>query len=89
MTHEFSLMADLMRKIEEVVRHEGDDGRVIGVTVKLGALAHVSPSHLREHFIHAARGTVADGAELRITQSIDIRDEQAQDIILESVEFAR
>ena len=86
-THEFSLMADLMRKIEEIARANGAAGRVVGVSVRLGALAHISPGHFREHFEHAARGSVADGAALRISNATDATNPHAQDIILESVEL--
>jgi hydrogenase nickel incorporation protein HypA/HybF len=88
MTHEFSLMADLMRKIEDTVRQDGGHGRIVGVTVKLGALAHISAAHFRDHFQHAARGSVAAGAQLHIIESADATDPHAQDIMLESVEVS-
>ena len=34
--------------------------------MKLGALAHISPDHFREHFEHGACGTIAEGARLTI-----------------------
>ncbi|KAA0230849.1 hydrogenase maturation nickel metallochaperone HypA [candidate division KSB1 bacterium] len=83
--HEFSLMADLMRKIESVARVP-HARRVLGVKVKLGALSHMSPDHFREHFVHASRGTIAENAHLDIEVSNDFTDSHAQEIILESVE---
>jgi hydrogenase nickel incorporation protein HypA/HybF len=84
--HETSLTRDLVRKIEAISR-EADASRVVGVTVRLGALAHMSPSHFREHFDEAAIGTIAEGAEIRIVESADIHDPDAQHVVLEDVEI--
>jgi hydrogenase nickel incorporation protein HypA/HybF len=81
-------MADLMRRIEDIIRRDGGHGRIVGVTVKLGALAHISAAHFREHFAHAARDTAAAGAQLHIIESADATDPHAQDIMLESVEVS-
>lgn len=83
--HEMSLMNDLMGKIDAVAREQGA-ARVVGVSVRLGALAHISPDHFREHFVAGSRGTRAEGAELTIELSEDVNDPQAQDILLRSVE---
>jgi len=85
--HEFSLLNDLLQKIKSVAQENGSD-QVVGVRVKLGALAHISPSHLREHFDQAVVGTVAEGARLDIEELQDQRDPHAQEIILDSVEIA-
>ena len=53
-----------------------------------GPLAHISPSHLREHFDQAVVGSVAEGARLDIEELQDERDPHAQQIILDSVEIA-
>lgn len=87
MTHELSLLADLLRKVR-AVSHEHGDRPVVGVTLRLGALAHIAPDHLREHFVHASRDTVAAGARLVIHQAHDLEDPHAQDIMLESVEVS-
>lgn len=84
--HEFSLLADLLDKIEQVARAENAQ-RVLRVQLWLGALAHISPDHLREHFVAGARGTVADGAELEIESSNDVDDPNAQAILLQRVEL--
>lgn len=83
--HEFSLMADLMRKIESIARQE-NASRIRTIHVRLGALCHMSPEHFCEHFQHAARGTVAEGAALKVTVHPDPHDAHAQDVLLESVE---
>ena len=38
--------------------------RVTRIRVRLGALSHFTPEHFREHFEDAARGTLAEGAEV-------------------------
>ena len=83
--HERSLIADLMRKIAAIAREESAR-KVISVKVQLGALCHLSAPHLREHFAHAARGTVAEGARLNIEVLTDVTDPHAQEILLDSVE---
>lgn len=85
--HEFSLMADLLRKIEQLAKDAQAD-KVTGVKVKLGALSHITPDHFREHFEAAIVGTIAEGAALDVEQSDDQKDPNAQDILLESVDIA-
>ncbi len=84
--HEATLVADLIRKVVAVARDEGG-GRVVAVSVRLGALSHLSPEHLREHVAMAAAGTVAEGARLDITCGDDPADAGAQDIVLIAVEI--
>ncbi len=83
--HELSLMSDLLKKIQEVAHDQGSD-KVVGVCVKLGALAHISESHFRGHFKDGTRGTLAEHARLDVELCADIQDEHAQDILLTSVE---
>jgi len=82
--HEFSLMANLLRKIERVAR-DNDARRVTSVTVRLGALSHISAEHFREHFVEGVRGTVADGASLEVETSDDTADPNAQEILLRRI----
>ena len=84
--HEFSLIADLMKKIDLIAREQKSE-KVIRVYVKLGALSHISADHFREHFVHASGGTVSEGAELEIEVSEDMNAPDAQDILLKSVEL--
>lgn len=84
--HEASLMTDLMRRIEEIARAENAQ-RVVGVSVWLGALSHMSEAHFVEHFERAAAGTLAEGAQLEITVSADTGHANAQDLVLESIEL--
>ena len=83
--HEFSLMADLMAKVLEIARQQQAQ-RVTRVEVWLGALCHLSPSHFREHFEAAARGSVAEGAALAVVTPADIHDARAGDVRLLSVD---
>jgi hydrogenase nickel incorporation protein HypA/HybF len=85
--HEHSLLQDLLRKVDTIAREEGS-ARVVSVQVRLGALAHISPDHLREHFERATQGTVAQGATLLVETDADIHAPHAQDILLQSVEVA-
>ncbi|HEY6270472.1 MAG TPA: hydrogenase/urease maturation nickel metallochaperone HypA [Terriglobales bacterium] len=80
-------MANLLRRIEAVTE-EQDGARLCSVKIKLGALSHISPEHLRDHFLIAVCGTAAEGAELVIEASVDPADPRAQEIWLESLTFA-
>lgn len=84
--HESSLMTDLMSKIESLA-HQHQSQKVTRVKIKVGALSHISPEHLREHFRHASRGTVAETAFLDIESSADIQNEHANEILLDSVDI--
>jgi hydrogenase nickel incorporation protein HypA/HybF len=85
--HEQSLINDLIEKIQEL--SGAQQGKLILAKLRLGALAHISPDHLREHFSHATAGTALEGLRLEIEELPDIRHPFAQDIILESLEFDR
>jgi len=83
--HEASLMADLIRKITALA--DAQHARhVTGVRLTLGALSHLSPDHLRGHFVQATQGTVAEGARLHIEARTDITEPMAQDMRLDSIE---
>lgn len=83
--HEFSLLANLLRKIEDTARRENAT-RVVRVSVKIGALAHISGSHFRDHFEHAVRGTLSEGALLEIEEDSDPHAPDAQSIVLQEIE---
>jgi hydrogenase nickel incorporation protein HypA/HybF len=83
--HEASLMADLIRKITTLAEAQ-QAGKVTGVRLTLGALSHLSPDHVHAHFVHAARGTVAEGARLDIEAHTDITEPLAQDLRLDSID---
>lgn len=83
--HETSLIPDLIAKIERVARENGA-AKVLAVEVHIGAMAAISADHLREHFVEAAVGTLAEGAELRTTVGEDPLAGDAFDIRLTAVE---
>ena len=83
--HERALTRDLRRKIEEVAR-AGGATRVTRVSVRLGALAHLTPEHFEAQFEEAARGTSAEGAELDALVDGDSADAHARDVVLDAVE---
>ena len=78
-------MNALMRRIETIAAAEGAE-HVTVVRVRLGALAHMSPEHFREHWDAAARGGIAEQAELEIELSGDLDDPAAQDLTLVSLD---
>lgn len=83
--HESSLIKDLIRKISSIAL-EQHASKVIGVTIKLGVLSHISPEHFREHFVHTTRGTIAEGAQLNIKVIKNVNDPLSQEVHLESIE---
>jgi len=78
--HEMSLLRGLITQIDVLAR-EHRAARVTVVRLKLGPLAHIEPEHLREHFVEAARGTVAESARLEIETTDDLHE-----LTLESVD---
>jgi len=84
--HEQSLMTDLMKKIN-AIGEEAQARSIVKVRVKLGALSHISADHFKEHFVLAAKGSLAENAQLDIEKSTDLNDPQAQEILLDSVEI--
>ena len=83
--HERALLADLIREIEETA-HEEAATRVVAVNIHVGPMSHMTPEHFVEHFLDAARGTIAEGAACHVGV-IDPRDPLAQSIVLESIEL--
>jgi hydrogenase nickel incorporation protein HypA/HybF len=83
--HESSLLRNLIQQLETLAR-EHDAKRLSRVRLSIGVAAGVSPAHLREHFVHAAAGTVAEGAQLDIVERDDPCEPHARDILLESID---
>lgn len=85
--HEKSVMDDLMRKILELAERE-EAKKVTKITVKLGALSHMSKEHFKEHFDIAALGSIAQDAAIEAEVSDDINDPHAQTVLLKSIDVA-
>ena len=83
--HEHALMSDLMLQILKTAENEKAHA-VVGVSVWLGALSHMSPDHFAEHFEQAAAGTIAEGAAIATAASTDIHDPHAADVVLQGIE---
>ena len=83
--HEQALMNDLMRTIAAQAEAEGAR-RVTRIRVRLGALSHFTPAHFREHFEDAARGTLAEGADVEAELRTDPTEDNAQGVVLESID---
>lgn len=84
--HEQALMNDLMRKITSEAQAQGGS-RVTRIRVRLGALSHFTDDHFREHFVDASQGTIAEGAAVEVELAVDPTEENAQDVVLESIEL--
>lgn len=83
--HEHALMTSLTRQVTEIAAAEGAQ-KVVKVSVWLGALSHMSAAHFGEHFVDAAVGSLAEGAELECFASDDIHDPHALDVVLKGIE---
>jgi hydrogenase nickel incorporation protein HypA/HybF len=79
--HEMSLLRGLLQQIEALARQNAAE-HVTVVRLKLGPLAHIEPDHLREHFVEAARGSVAEAAKLEIETT-----EELHELSLESIDI--
>lgn len=84
--HETGMIRDLVHRLEAAARDAGAE-TVAGVEVWLGALSQMSAEHFREHFDEEVRGTVAEGARLKVEVSNDPTDPRAQSVMLQSVEL--
>lgn len=84
--HELSLLNDLLKKIRQIAL-EQQPATLRSVTVELGALAHISADHFREHFEQAVSGTELEAVGLDVECNDDIHSPTAQDILLKSVEL--
>lgn len=82
--HEMSLLKDIMEKINRIAQQEKST-QVDKVTITIGAMAHISSDHFKEHFYHAALGGPAEKAELDVIEATDPEDPLAQEIVLNSV----
>jgi hydrogenase nickel incorporation protein HypA/HybF len=80
------MVEDLIAKVESLVR-ENSARRVLAIEISIGPLAAVQADHLREHFLVAARGTLAEGAELRFREAADPAARDPLGVFLESVEL--
>jgi hydrogenase nickel incorporation protein HypA/HybF len=84
--HEALLIADLLRRIDLIAKAE-KARRITGLSIRLGALSHLSAEHFIEHFTRASAGTIAEGARLRLSLAAEIDDDNAHNILIESIEM--
>ena len=85
--HEFSLIKDLIRKISTIA-HEQHASKIISVTVKLGALSHISQDHFRDLFVLASHGTISEGAQLNIEILSDTNEQLSQEVVIDNIEIS-
>ncbi|MDH3444685.1 MAG: hydrogenase/urease maturation nickel metallochaperone HypA [Deltaproteobacteria bacterium] len=86
--HEWALTRSLIRELVRTADARGEV-KIRAATVRIGALSGVSSKHLRSQFSFLARGTVAEGAKLRIEMKDDLLSEIMAGLYLESVEFEK
>jgi hydrogenase nickel incorporation protein HypA/HybF len=79
--HESGVIEDLMKAVEDAARKNGAQ-KVTSIKLRIGSLAGIEPDHLREHFVIAAVGTMAEGAALDIETT-----EEPGGIVLQSLEI--
>ncbi len=82
--HEISLIKNLLEKLNSIAE-ENKGSLITEVSIKLGALSHISEEHFKEHYLEWIKGNPAENAVLKIETSGDYKDPMAQDIVLESV----
>jgi hydrogenase nickel incorporation protein HypA/HybF len=85
--HEKGITEALVKKVLALAEQE-NAVRVTKVSVKLGALSHMSPSHFKEHFDIAAQGTIAEEAAIEAEASEDMDEPNAHLILLKSIDVA-
>jgi hydrogenase nickel incorporation protein HypA/HybF len=83
--HEMSLFKDILKKIESISR-DNEGKKIVNISVKIGALSHLSASHFLDHFSTFSIGTAAEGADVDIVVDENENDPYAQEVILQSVE---
>ncbi len=81
--HDRSIMASLMRRIEELANANGAR-RVTAVRVELGALAHMDEPHFLEHWAEASKATLAEGAGVEVRTSTELFGVFLVDVELET-----
>jgi hydrogenase nickel incorporation protein HypA/HybF len=80
-------MEGVVRQLEQLAAREGASS-VSAVRVWCGALSHFTPEHFREHFVRAAAGTVAEGAEVTVEMSDEITHPDAAGVRVVSVDVS-
>jgi hydrogenase nickel incorporation protein HypA/HybF len=83
--HEVSLLRGLLGQIETTARRHGAT-RISVIRLKLGPLAHIEPDHLRDHFVAAARGTIAESARLDIQTTDELHELTLESMDIEAPE---
>lgn len=68
--HESRVVTDILSAIERTA--DANDVKHVEVArIEIGALSHVTPDGFTGHFMLVSEGTVAEGAGLDITVSVD------------------
>lgn len=65
--HEMAITQSVLNIALEAGR-QGGAARITAIRIKMGAYSDVVPAILKEYFAVAAKGTMAEGAQLQITR---------------------
>ncbi len=84
--HESSLVPGLVEAGVAAVESAGATS-ARRVVIRVGALSPMSPQHLADHLPTAMEGTVLEGATVVVAASRDVRDANALDVVLESIDI--
>lgn len=78
----------LTRRLRELALTRAGGRPLRAAGVRIGALAAISPAHLREHWAEEVRGTPAADARLEVEVGTDELEEHALGVVLLWVEVA-
>ena len=79
--HELTLVTSLCARAEAAAHQAGAE-QVTALSIRLGALTHLSPELLRDHLARASAGSILEGARVDVTVGTDPSAPGAQDIEL-------
>ncbi|MEM2856296.1 MAG: hydrogenase/urease maturation nickel metallochaperone HypA [Candidatus Nitrosocaldaceae archaeon] len=80
--HELSLVNNLLNKLDAISKE--NNAKIVSIKIRVGALSHITPERLKEYLLISEK---TKDVKIEIVRNEQI-DENAQDIILESVELA-
>lgn len=84
--HDYHLFRQFIDKIEQIAKTEKAT-KVTKLYFSIGTLANITSEHFLEHLQPMLKDTVAQDAQIEITQENDLDSIRAQQISLVSIEF--
>lgn len=83
--HEMQTVRALHSRAVEAAR-VARASRVVTIHIRIGALSHLSPDHLRKHFMRLTETSILAGARLDIVVDTDPTADLSQEVELVSLE---